>query len=37
VVMSVEEYERLKNIEVGSGDRKQNKSKTAHPTDVEEN
>ena len=36
VVMSVEEYERLKNSEVGGG-RKQNKSKTAHPTDVEEN
>ena len=33
VVMAVEEYERLKNIEVGSGGRKQNKSKMAHPTD----
>lgn len=37
VVMAVEEYERLKNIEVGSGGRKQNKSKMAYPTDVEEN
>jgi prevent-host-death family protein len=37
VVMSVEEYERLKNSEDGGGGRKTNKSKTAHPTDVEEN
>lgn len=36
VVMSVEEYERLKSSEVGGG-RKQNKSKTAHPTGIEEN
>lgn len=37
VVMSVEEYERLKGSEVGDGGRNQNKSKTAHPTDFEEN
>lgn len=37
VVMAVEEYERLKNIEVGSGGKIQNKSKIAHPTEVEEN
>ena len=37
VVMAVGEYERLKNIEVGRGGRKQNKNNTAHPTDVEEN
>jgi len=37
VVMSVEEYERLKNSEVGGKDRKLTKSKTAHPTGVEEN
>jgi prevent-host-death family protein len=37
VVMSVEEYERLKGSEVGGGIRKLSKSKTAHPTGVEEN
>ena len=37
VVMSVEEYERLKNGAAGGEDRKLNKSKTAHPTGVEEN
>jgi prevent-host-death family protein len=37
VVMSVEEYERLKNSEAGGGGRKLNKTKTPHPTRVEEN
>ena len=37
VVMSVEEYERLKNSEDSGGERKANKNKPAHPTDVEEN
>jgi prevent-host-death family protein len=37
VVMSVEEYERLKNSEVGGGDRNVNKSQTDHPTGVGEN
>ena len=36
VVMSVEEYERLKNSEVGGGSRILNKNKTADPTGVEE-
>ena len=35
VVMSVEEYERLTNREDDDGGRKTNKSKSAHPTDVE--
>ena len=37
VVMSVEEYERLRNREDDNGGRKTNKSESAHPTDVEEN
>ena len=37
VVMSVEEYERLKNCAVGAEDKKLNKSKIAHPTGVGEN
>jgi prevent-host-death family protein len=37
VVMSVEEYERLKNNEVGGEYRKLTKSETAHLTDDEEN
>lgn len=37
VVMSVEEYERLKNSEDSGGGRKTSKSKPAHPTEVEEN
>ncbi|MDF2811373.1 MAG: prevent-host-death family protein [Microvirga sp.] len=37
VVMSVEEFERLKNSEVGGEDRKLTKSKTARPTGAEEN
>jgi prevent-host-death family protein len=37
VVMSVEEYERLKNSEGGGEDRRLNKSKAPHPTRVEEN
>lgn len=37
VVMSIEEYERLKNSEVCGGSGKLIKNKTAHPTGVEEN
>ena len=37
VVMAVEEYERLKVGEVGGEDRNLTKSKTAHPTGIEEN
>ena len=34
VVMSVEEYERLKNKYDDDGERKPNESKPPHPTDV---
>ncbi len=37
VVMSVEEYERLKSNEDSGGGRETNKSKPARSTDVEEN
>ncbi|MEA2831231.1 MAG: hypothetical protein QOF22_1979 [Bradyrhizobium sp.] len=37
VVMAVEEYERLKVVEMGIEDKNLIKSKTAHPTGVEEN
>lgn len=37
VVMSVEEYERLKNSEAGGEDRNLPKNKTDRPTRVEEN
>ena len=37
VVMSVDEYERLKGGEVAGEDRKLTKSKTARPTAIEEN
>lgn len=37
VVMSVEEYERLKNSEVGGEDRNLNKSQPAHPAGVRKN
>ena len=37
VVMSVEEYERLKNSEDGDGGGKTKKSKTAEPNGVDKN
>jgi prevent-host-death family protein len=37
VVMSVEEYERLKNSVVGGEDKNLNTSKTAYPTGAGEN
>lgn len=37
VVMSVEEYERMKNGDVGGNDKKFAKSKKAHPTGAKEN